>query len=55
MARLLDPKKNGAFPFEYRSSAATDVRKTFERIREQQRKDLEWRVKNAIELKRKAK
>ena len=35
MARLLDPKKNGQYPFQYRSSAATDVRLTWEAARKQ--------------------
>lgn len=37
MSRLLDKRRaDGTFPFEYRSSAATDLRETFERIRKQQ-------------------
>ena len=36
-AWLLDPRrKDGSFPFEYRNSASTDVRETFERIRREQ-------------------
>ena len=39
MSRLLDPKgKDGQFPFEYRDSATTDVRKTWERARLEQQK-----------------
>ena len=37
-ARLLDKKINGRFPFEYRNAAATDVRKTFERVREEMKR-----------------
>ena len=33
MSRLLDPKKNGQFPFSYRPAASTDVRLTFEAAR----------------------
>jgi len=36
MSRLLDPKKNGTFPFEYRNSANTDVRVTWERAKKEQ-------------------
>lgn len=37
MSRLLDKRRaDGSYPFEYRSSAATDLRETFRRIREQQ-------------------
>ena len=32
-AYLLDPKRNGKFPFEYRNSVNTNVAETFERIR----------------------
>lgn len=39
MSRLFDPRrKDGKFPFEYVSAAATDVRKTFERVRAEQAK-----------------
>lgn len=33
MARLSDPKVNGKYPFQYTSSAATDLAATFERVR----------------------
>lgn len=40
MSRLLDPKgKDGKYPFDYKSSAATDVRETFERIKREQARD----------------
>jgi hypothetical protein len=36
-ARLIDPRrKDGTFPFVYVPAAATDVRKTFERVRAEQ-------------------
>lgn len=41
MAKLLDPKKNGRYPFQYRKAAETDVRKTFERARREQQKKAE--------------
>jgi hypothetical protein len=35
MARLLDPRRRGQkrFPFEYRNSATTDVRATWDRLK----------------------
>jgi hypothetical protein len=41
--------------FIYVPAERTDLKKTFARIREQQRVEAEWRLKNAIDLKRKAK
>ena len=55
MARLLDPKKNGVFPFEYRNSSSTDLKETFEKARRKQKEEAAWRLKNAIELRRKTK
>lgn len=40
MSRLLDPKdKDGKFPFEYRDSTNTDVRKTWDLARRKQQAD----------------
>lgn len=37
MSRLFDPRrKDGTFPFEWTRPEATDIRKTFERVRAQQ-------------------
>lgn len=36
MARLLDTKVRGSYPFQYRNSAATDVRATIARERMRQ-------------------
>lgn len=33
MARLLDKKRGGRYPFRYRSAAETDLRATFARLR----------------------
>ena len=33
MSRLLDPKKNGEFPFKWVPSASTDVRETWAKAR----------------------
>ena len=39
MSRLFDPRrKDGTFPFEWVPAAATDIRKTFERVRAEQSK-----------------
>ena len=43
MARLLDPlnKATGKFPFEYRNSANTDVRVTWQRARDAMKQNAE--------------
>lgn len=33
MARLLDKKRGGKYPFQYRSAAETDLKATFARLR----------------------
>ena len=33
VARLLDAKRDGVYPFSYTPSHATDIKRTFERIR----------------------
>ena len=37
MSRLLDPKRDGKYPFDYTPSAQTDLAKTFARVRKEQR------------------
>ena len=32
MSRLLDPKANGKFPFDYKTAAQTDVRATWDKL-----------------------
>lgn len=39
MSRLLEKKKDGKYPFQYRDSASTDVAVTWQRAREQLEKD----------------
>ena len=51
MSRLLDPKKNGVFPFEYRNSSSTDVKATFEKARQKQKEELANRLRNVIQRK----
>lgn len=48
MSRLLDPKKNGAFPFVYRNSSSTDVKATIEKARQKQKEEAAQRLKNVI-------
>lgn len=49
MSRLLDPKKDGKYPFEYRNSASTDVRATLEKARQRQKEEAESRLRNVIQ------
>ena len=52
MSRLLDPKKNGEYPFKYKSAAATDVKATWEAARK--RMEAEKQSKAIVrEIKRK--
>ena len=58
MSRLLDPKKDGAYPFRYTNSASTSVKETIERAKrrieeqkEQERRNLEERLRKTIALK----
>ena len=48
MSRLLDPKRDGKYPFEYRNSASTDVRQTIEKARQRQKEEAAQRLKNVI-------
>ena len=55
MARLLDPKKNGRWPFEYTPSAETDLRylrSKFKRIQRQQKANATERAAKVAPLKR---
>lgn len=38
MARLLDKKRGGRYPFRYRNAAETDIRATFAKLRKKQPK-----------------
>jgi len=39
VARLLDAKRDGVYPFSYTPSHATDIRQTFNRIRRANERD----------------
>ena len=52
MARLLDPKKNGRWPFEYVPSAETDLRSKFRRIQREQKANATERAAKVAPLKR---
>lgn len=43
------------YPHGYKPANQTDIKETFARIAERQKEEAAWRLKNAIELKRKAK
>ena len=61
MARLMDPRdKNGLFPFQYVPAVESDVRKTWERARQQieeqkkrEKENAAWRLRNVIKAKAK--
>ena len=50
--RLLDKKVNGEYPFQYRSAAATDVKKTWEEARKRMEEEKAKRAKIVCEIKR---
>lgn len=50
-SRLLDPKKDGAYPFKYRNSASTDIAKTWAEARARIEKEQQARAAKVSEIK----
>jgi hypothetical protein len=56
MARLLDPRRRGQkrFPFEYRNSATTDVRATWDKLKPGWNKTPEKKPARVVPIKKSA-